>query len=1317
MRGTSFDRYDGRSWARSALPSVGISPIGDVYAIVRDDRPTDARYDVILDHLDEPVIFLPAGTVAVGVPPRVRAAIDRTREIILSPGLDVRYVDADALGLAYRVYVGPDVGIVEQLDDEARARYLALPRGVDRVHALAVRVAGDASTDAERADRILAYLRDSGRFRYSLEMENMGDRNPLDFFLFDARYGDCEYYSTAMAVMLRTLGVPTRNVTGFVGGRYNPYGRYYAIKNGDAHSWLEVWLDGAWITYDPTPPARDEYGVEEGALAELRAMLDALRTRWDEDVVGYDLRSQVEGLRALFRFAYRVRSAFEGDPDQAQGAVPAPARRTSSPWGVFAVVALAVVALGLLLLRMRRRRRDPTEPTADARAAVRNLPRARARPHAPRTAPHPHRHPPRARRGAPRGRLRARRPRGGRHPELRARALGRLGPAARRAASAAREDRRDRRECAEPLIRCRPDDVSTSIEDLTARAKQLIAERRYQEAVRACRRILLSRPAMTQVRILLGMALLALRRHDEVRAEMMAVLRTAPDEATAHRLLGEAYLRDAQVDKAREALRRALELDPTDEEARELLNEVASEEPPAHGTVDRWFDPEAVATVQTDVPAFEDEKTSALSVKHFAIRPRAPAVEPLDELANEPTIAGPPPRAPRPMSAPPPRPMSAPPPRPVSAPPPRPPPPPLAGPPSRSSFPPPPGAHAPYPGSAGGPRRPVVPHSSFPPAPGPSYGAPETGLERPHVRRDLGDTITTEELPLSDVEPPYGAPMYAPEAWDGAGPPLDPMGEPAPWGDAGDAGDAGTGIYVPDEPEDPADFDRPSDDWSPLEEQKTVARPPPGDASVPPPSMEGTTSPFGGAAPSVSPPAGTAAVPAPSAQAPKKVPRAGGARRVRVIALAVAVPLVLGVSAFFGIRAWLESRAETAIQAATATAEDDGAETSLGHAIELAEEHDGSDAADVALRARLSATAVLEHREDRAAQARTLLETLEGADAALPDAVIARTYLALASGDATAAGVAITAADATAEPSAELWHARALAARAAGNTSAALDAARQASAARPTAPRHAALYALLTADDGDVQAALDALGGARDAEASPIIRAARARVVRASGSDPERAEAEASVVLTDLESVASPPDRAWARLVRAECRVVAGEPAQALEDARAALVDRPPGDEQFALELAQLFLDARAPEDAGRLLESLPEESTDRPRRARLRAAVALEVNDSRRRGGGARVRGRERRCGVLARPIGGGARPAQGRPGLLRARDGARQQSAGPCADPPRCARARGGRDASRSRAPRRGSRAEPGRRRGGADVGGSAPRRGPEVSGERDS
>lgn len=378
MRGTSFDHYDGRRWTRSATGAASVRRMSDYYPIVRFSREGDAQLSIDLDHLDETVIFLPEGTVGLSIPPRVRGGVDVGRQIYESPGHDYRYFDDDDLGLSYTAWVTSDRSEVGRaiLDEEERAQYLQMPSGMDRLARLARSVTAGAQTDAERADRIEAYLRDEERFGYTLSQPDTRGRDPLDVFLFEARAGHCEYFSTAMAMMLRAVDIPARNVTGLVGGRYNDYGGYYALRQGDAHSWVEAHIDDRWRTYDPTPPSRGELGPGDGLLADLRAFVDAMRTRWSRDVVGYDLRVQAEVVRDALAWLARVRAEKpddEASPDTGTGA-------GSLPWLLLAAGLLAIAAVRFWRRRPRRAERTAPDPNAVAAARLyRDLERTLAR--------------------------------------------------------------------------------------------------------------------------------------------------------------------------------------------------------------------------------------------------------------------------------------------------------------------------------------------------------------------------------------------------------------------------------------------------------------------------------------------------------------------------------------------------------------------------------------------------------------------------------------------------------------------------------------------------------------------------------------------------------------------------------------------------------------------------------------------------------------------------------------------------------------------------------------------------------------------------
>src|ERR1019366_5904852 len=98
-----------------------------------------------------------------------------------------------------------------------------------------------------------SYLRKN--FSYTLELPKTDMRDPIANFLFRRKKGHCEYFASAMAVMLRTIGIPSRVTTGFAGGVYNPISGWYVVRASDAHSWVEAYLPRlGWTTFDPTPP-------------------------------------------------------------------------------------------------------------------------------------------------------------------------------------------------------------------------------------------------------------------------------------------------------------------------------------------------------------------------------------------------------------------------------------------------------------------------------------------------------------------------------------------------------------------------------------------------------------------------------------------------------------------------------------------------------------------------------------------------------------------------------------------------------------------------------------------------------------------------------------------------------------------------------------------------------------------------------------------------------------------------------------------------------------------------------------------------------
>jgi hypothetical protein len=220
---------------------------------------------------------------------------------------------------------------------------LQLPANLDpRIHELASTWTRGLLDPVAIAESIQHHLqRDYG---YTTALR--GDlADPVADFLFTHKAGHCEYFSTSMALMLRTLGIPAREVTGFSGGIRPPGADYFIVRAGDAHSWTEVYIPGSgFVPYDPTPESfRD--AAPRGLWASVSALIDELSSRWRVAVLEYDLREQgrlfTGALRAVSTATERFRR---------------PQSRFNTPW--LAAVALVLAGVGVWVT-VRSARRAP----------------------------------------------------------------------------------------------------------------------------------------------------------------------------------------------------------------------------------------------------------------------------------------------------------------------------------------------------------------------------------------------------------------------------------------------------------------------------------------------------------------------------------------------------------------------------------------------------------------------------------------------------------------------------------------------------------------------------------------------------------------------------------------------------------------------------------------------------------------------------------------------------------------------------------------------------------------------------------------------
>jgi transglutaminase-like putative cysteine protease len=227
-----------------------------------------------------------------------------------------------------------------QLPPFIQRELVSLPPVDPRIPALALALTRGAETPGEKARALESHLR--ADYGYTLELLSQPVQDPLAYFLFERKKGHCEYFASSMAVMLRTLGIPSRVVTGFQSGVYNPMTGWQVIRAADAHSWVEAWIDGrGWTTFDPTP--FDTTGGGPAWLTRLSLLSDTVSQFWQDWVMSYDLGHQV-ALAARMQAAGR-RLRFP-DFDEFTAGMTA-AAHTGARYVPLATILLGLLAAGL----------------------------------------------------------------------------------------------------------------------------------------------------------------------------------------------------------------------------------------------------------------------------------------------------------------------------------------------------------------------------------------------------------------------------------------------------------------------------------------------------------------------------------------------------------------------------------------------------------------------------------------------------------------------------------------------------------------------------------------------------------------------------------------------------------------------------------------------------------------------------------------------------------------------------------------------------------------------------------------------------------
>jgi protein-glutamine gamma-glutamyltransferase len=307
-RGIALSSFDGKAWTnnyeQTALrPSSDGSYRLDPYVATRSALPRRSiHYRVLMEPLGTNVFFLAE---------RAQSLSGNFHQVSIDAGGSVYDLDADHPITRYdaeSLLAEPDrdeLRLAANLPPRGMEQYLKLPPFDLRIAKLAEDITAAAPSNYDKAVALERHL--ATHFGYTLELPRTLPPDPLANFLFERKKGHCEYFASSMAVMLRSLRIPSRIVTGFRGGEFNDLTGQYVVRASDAHSWVEAYFPGSgWISFDPTPagsvPTRTGW-------SRMQLYVDAAASFWREWIVNYDANHQ----RSLGRTAVtNSRQFFEG---------------------------------------------------------------------------------------------------------------------------------------------------------------------------------------------------------------------------------------------------------------------------------------------------------------------------------------------------------------------------------------------------------------------------------------------------------------------------------------------------------------------------------------------------------------------------------------------------------------------------------------------------------------------------------------------------------------------------------------------------------------------------------------------------------------------------------------------------------------------------------------------------------------------------------------------------------------------------------------------------------------------------------------------
>ena len=310
-RGIALANFDGKNWSNPqqrgelqreadgafSIP-VFIQGVVPVNKLQREAGPGTTPHLIHYRVVQEPI-----GTNIFFLAPWGRRVMGTYRALGIDAGGAIYDLDSQHVISTYEAdsdIAKPSAALLRSAGGEVPqflSAYLQVPLTLDpRIPQLAEQIAGSASNNYDKASALELYLKT--HYGYTLQLAGAPAADPLANFLFVRKQGHCEYFASSMAIMLRTLHIPSRVVNGFRSDEFNDVTGSYVVRAKNAHSWVEAYFpDYGWVTFDPT--SGGEIGTPQGWDRAL-LYLDAAESFWREWVISYDSSHQyVLGRAAL----------------------------------------------------------------------------------------------------------------------------------------------------------------------------------------------------------------------------------------------------------------------------------------------------------------------------------------------------------------------------------------------------------------------------------------------------------------------------------------------------------------------------------------------------------------------------------------------------------------------------------------------------------------------------------------------------------------------------------------------------------------------------------------------------------------------------------------------------------------------------------------------------------------------------------------------------------------------------------------------------------------------------------------------------------